>query len=247
MRLLIANPNTSAAMTALMLAEARAFARPGTTVAGLTAPRGVPYIATRAETALASAALLDALAAAHTEADAVIVGAFCPGLAPPARELLPLPVIGLAETGLRSALHFGKRVGILGVGSRERGMNEEIVRECGMTADVVSIQRLPLTGTEIAAHPEAIDDRLVAAGERVIAEDAADVLVLGGAALAGTQRRIARRLPVPVIPPLAFAVGLAETAIAMGWQKPTAGTFARGDYGPLEGASAPLTALFAGD
>lgn len=247
MRLLIANPNTSAEMTALMLTEARAFARPGTTVAGLTAPTGVPYIATRAETALASAALLDALASAHTGADAVIVGAFCPGLVPPARELLPLPVIGLAEAGLRAALHFGKRIGILGVGTRERGMNEEIVHELGMAADVVSIQRLPLSGTEIAADPEAVDDRLVAAGERAISEDAADVLVLGGAALAGTQQRIAMRLPVPVVPPLAFAVGLAETAVAMGWRKPAAGTFSRGDYGQLDGASAPLTALFAAD
>ncbi|GAB5377471.1 MAG: aspartate/glutamate racemase family protein [Acuticoccus sp.] len=246
MRLLIANPNTSDAMTALMVAEARALCRPATEIVGVTARTGVPYIATRAETALAASALLETLAQTHQSADAVVVGAFCPGLAPPPRELLPLPVVGLAEAGLRSAMHFGRRVGIVGVGTRERGMNEEIVREVGMERDVVAIERLPLTGTEILADPDAADEAAVAAGLRAVA-DGADVLVLGGAAFSGAAARIGPRLPVPVIAPLAFAIALAEMAVLTGWRKPTAGTFSRPRYGPLEGRSDALAALFRQD
>ncbi|MFM7780739.1 MAG: Asp/Glu/hydantoin racemase, partial [Alphaproteobacteria bacterium] len=48
MRLLMLNPNTSVGVTDLIVSAAQAVAAPGTLILPATAPRGVPYIATRA-------------------------------------------------------------------------------------------------------------------------------------------------------------------------------------------------------
>jgi allantoin racemase len=54
-RILLLNPNTTVAMTDRLLAAAQLAASPSTTLVPLTAPRGVPYIATRAEAQIGGA------------------------------------------------------------------------------------------------------------------------------------------------------------------------------------------------
>ncbi|HET9018581.1 MAG TPA: aspartate/glutamate racemase family protein, partial [Acetobacteraceae bacterium] len=113
MRLLIANPNTSQALTDRLMAAAVSVAAPTTELRGLTAPRGFPYIATRAEATLAGGILLDMLAAHAADADAVVVAAFGdPGLAA-ARELLAVPVVGMAEAAMLTACMLGRRFAIV--------------------------------------------------------------------------------------------------------------------------------------
>jgi len=72
MRILLANPNTSQAVTDRIAAVARPAASPGTTIQAVTAAVGVPYIATRAEAVIGARAVLE-LFAEHAEgADAAI-------------------------------------------------------------------------------------------------------------------------------------------------------------------------------
>ena len=117
MKILIANPNTSTDMLALMLEEAHRGCRPGTEVAGIAADFGVPYIASHSEMAIAGHALLDSLARHHEGHDAVVVGAFCHAFVAAAKELMPVPVIGLAEAGVRAAQIHGRRICIIGLGA----------------------------------------------------------------------------------------------------------------------------------
>ena len=99
MRLLMLNPNTSAGVTDLIVAAAQAVASPGTEILPATASRGVPYIATRAEAIIGGAIALEMMAELHEKVDAAVIAAFAdPGLGG-ARELFPIPVIGLAEAG----------------------------------------------------------------------------------------------------------------------------------------------------
>ena len=62
MRILILNPNTTEAVTSLMLDFGRAVASPCTEVDAITAPRGFPYIASRAEAQIGGAVALEMLA-----------------------------------------------------------------------------------------------------------------------------------------------------------------------------------------
>src|SRR5215204_7011675 len=103
MRILLLNPNTSADVTELMLAAGRRAALPGTELIGVTASRGVPYIANEAEAILGASVALELLADHAERVDAAIIAAFGdPGLVG-ARELFDLPVVGLAEAAMLTA------------------------------------------------------------------------------------------------------------------------------------------------
>lgn len=244
MRILIANPNMTQRMTDLMVAEARRFCRPDTEITGLSAAFGVSYIASRSEMAIAGYALLDNLAKHYHGYDAVIIGAFCHSFVDAAKELTPLPVVGIAEAGLRAALFFGRRIGLISIGDPGRAANEETATALCMNADVASVRLLNLSGTDLADDQRKADAEVVKLGLSAVAEDGADVLVLGGAAFAEMATRIAKDLPVPVISPVPFAVAIAEQAVLTGWRVPQAGAYAQPGPKPTRGLSDALAGFF---
>ena len=61
MNILLLNPNTRSDITDLMLSVGQGAASPGTSLIPLTAPRGVPYISTRAEAQIGGAVALEML------------------------------------------------------------------------------------------------------------------------------------------------------------------------------------------
>ena len=227
-----------------MVAEGTRQCRPGTRVTGVAAEFGVPYIATHSELAIAGHALLDLLSRHHHGHDAVVVGAFCHRFVAAAKELLPIPVIGLAEAGMRAAQLLGRRVGLISIGSLERGSNADLIAEIGVGPDMASCRMLGWSGTELVANQAGADAAVVELGLAAIKEDGADVLVLGGAAFAGMAERITSQLPVPVISPVHYAVGLAELTVLSGWTKPSAGPYAPPDIKATFGLSPQLAAYF---
>ena len=68
MRILIVNPNTTEAVTSLMLDAGRASASPGVEVRAITAQRGLPYITGRAEAQIGGAVALEMLAGPEANA-----------------------------------------------------------------------------------------------------------------------------------------------------------------------------------
>ncbi len=75
-RILVANPNMSAGVTALLVNAARGAALPSTELVGLTAPRGMPYLSNRVEDLIGGAICLEMLAEASDGCDAAIIAAF---------------------------------------------------------------------------------------------------------------------------------------------------------------------------
>ena len=71
--------------------------------------------------AIAGYALLDTVARRHNGYDAVIVGAFCHAFVPATKELMPVPVVGIAEASMRAAQILGRRIAIIGLGAPDRG------------------------------------------------------------------------------------------------------------------------------
>ena len=113
MKILLLNPNTTAEVTDLLCAAGIRAASPGTELVAMTAKRGVPYIATRAEAQIGGDIALEMLAEAGEGFDAAIIAAFGdPGLFG-ARELFSFPVVGLAEAAMLTACMVGQRFSIV--------------------------------------------------------------------------------------------------------------------------------------
>ncbi|OSP54577.1 aspartate/glutamate racemase family protein [Pseudoruegeria sp. SK021] len=246
MRILIANPNTSTHMTDLMLTEACGICRADSQLLGATASFGLPQLATRAEIAVGTHALLDLLAHHRGTVDAVVVGAFCATLTEAAKEVMPVPVVGLAEAGLRSAAIFGQRIGIIGIGEADRGMTDDLLREYDMQGRVISTRYVRMTGISVAADAAGAELEIMHQAKLLIEQDNADVLLLGGSAFSGLAAKIAPKLPVPLLSCLPFAIALAETAARSGWTAPQRGSFRHPAPKSSSGLSPALTDVFAG-
>src|SRR5579859_3870393 len=142
MRILVLNPNMSQSITERLASAARKAAAPGTVIIPLTAQRGVPYIATRAEAQIGGAIALEMLAEHHRDVDAAIIAAFGdPGLFG-ARELFDLPVVGMAEASMLTACMLGRRFAIVTFARALGPWYQECVEMHGMAARCAGLRML---------------------------------------------------------------------------------------------------------
>lgn len=242
MRLLLINPNTSVDMTGRMVATAGAVLAPDVELVAVTAARGMPYIASRAEALVAGALTLEIIAEHQADADAVIIAAFGdPGLIA-ARELFDLPITGMAEAAILTACMLGQRFSIVTFSRTLTAWYEDAVALSGLQARCASI-RVPDAGFQsVATVQHELEDELVTLIARVVEEDQADVVILGGAPLTGLAGRIADRVSVPLVDPLLAAVAQAELLARLKPRPARAGRFARPGPKPAIGLTPALGA-----
>jgi allantoin racemase len=240
MRILVLNPNTSETITERLTSAARKAAAPDTVIVPLTAQRGVPYIATRAEAQIGGAIALEMLAEHHRDVDAAIIAAFGdPGLFG-ARELFDLPVVGLAEASMLTACMLGRRFAIVTFARALGPWYEDCVDMHGLRARCAGICMLDESFVSVSDVQEENEDLLVKLANRAVTEQGADVVILGGAPLAGLADKVKDRIPVPVVDQMAAAVKQAEALVVLGARKATAGTFRRPDAKPTIGIAEAL-------
>ena len=240
MRILLLNPNTTPAITALLLAAASPAAAPGTSITPMTASKGVPYIASRAEAALAAASVLEILAEHHMNFDAAIIAAFGdPGLAP-ARELFPIPIIGLAEAGMLTACMLGARFGIVTFSPALTPWYHECIAAHGLNARSAGVFAAPGAFANIESVAQDRAEALVALAHQAIAAGA-DTIILAGAPLSGLATHLRDRIPVPLIDCAPAAIKQAEALIALHPKPPAAGSYARPGPKQSTGLDTPLS------
>lgn len=243
MKILLLNPNTTAAVTDLLHAAGARAASPGTELVAATARRGVPYIATRAEAQIGGAIALEMLAEAHSSVDAAIIAAFGdPGLFG-ARELFDIPIVGLAEAAMLTACMVGRKFAIVTFARALAPWYQECVAMHGLDPRCAGIRTLDGTFRSISDVQAEKEDMLVELANRAVEQDGADVVILSGAPLAGLASKVRDRIPVPVIDPVAAAVRQAETLAVLRPCKAVAGTFRRPDPKPTTGLAEPLAAV----
>ena len=199
MRILLINANTSADITDRLCAIANAMAPDGVVFEGATGRFGARYIASRAASAIAGHAAIDAFATQGEGAGAVLLACFGdPGL-DALKEMSPVPVIGLAEASADAALRLGARFGVVTGGAVWQPMLTEFFAGRGHAAALSGVRTVAPTGAEIARNPEAALALLSATCRACVEQDGAEVVILGGAGLAGLAARVAPRLGVPVL------------------------------------------------
>ncbi|HSD38077.1 MAG TPA: aspartate/glutamate racemase family protein [Rhodocyclaceae bacterium] len=217
-RALIINPNTSSAVTAMLLEHVGGML--GTMkgaawkVRGVTASFGAEYIASEAAYAVATHAALDTFAQTAQREDAVVlIGCFGdPGLEA-LRELSPVPVIGLAEAAMKEAAEFG-RFAIVTGGPRWAPILRRRAQAAGLAGQLARTYILEASGAELAADREAAVGLLALACEEAMETSKPDAIILGGAALAGIGDLLADHLGLPVIDSVSAAARALHSALA---------------------------------
>lgn len=215
MRLLLVNPNMTTAMTDSMTAIARGIAGARAEIVPLTATRGFPYIASRAEAQIAGGIALDMIAENIAGIDAVVIAAFGdPGLAG-ARELFDLPVVGMAEAAVMSAAMLGERFSVVTFSPVMTRWYTNCVAETGLGARFTGVCTPDARAVDVSTVKSALRPELIRLANRAVTEDGADVVILGGAPLAGLAPQIAADVPAVLIDPIAAAIAQAMTLVSL--------------------------------
>ena len=159
--------------------------------------------------------------------DAVVIAAFSdPGLEE-ARAMSPVPVVGIAESAMLTALMCGGRFAIVTLGPALRPLLEKAAHSLGCAERLSAIHILdtgmpiPASAREtVTAVQQDHGDALARLCGKAAAAEGVRSIILGGGPLAGLAHRIRIRVPVPLLDGTACAINHAATLVRLGIRMP---------------------------
>jgi len=229
MRIAILNPNTTASMTDAVVRAARAVARPGTTVLGVTAAGSAPGIESPADEVLGAMAVLQAVHKLEAGAEpphAYVLACFgdtgLAGVRCAARGV----AVGMTEAALLTASLVAQRFAIITLPRRTLEQSVRCVRQAGLDHRC-SVRAIDEPVAAVAAGSLHLLQVFVDEGRRALAEDHAEAIILGCAGLTELVQPLQLALGLPVIEGVAAAVTQAQGLLALGLQTSRAGTWSK--------------------
>ncbi len=211
LRILVINPNSSAAVTSAIDAAMAPLRMPGgpeIAVAGLA--EGPPGIATQAD---ADSVVMPLVRWVERDtADAFVLACFSdPGLAAVKEAAGGRPVMGIAEWGILRALTLGETFGIIALSPASVRRQQRYVRQMGVASRYAG--SWPVDATAADTTSQALRQTLCEAGRALAQQRGADVLVLGCAGMASHRAAIEAATDRPVIEPSQQAAAAAIGAV----------------------------------
>jgi Asp/Glu/hydantoin racemase len=138
-----------------------------------------------------------------------------PGIAL-AREATAKPVLGIAESGILTALTLGQRYGVIAILDRSIPRHLRYIGSLGLGERCVGERAVGLGVAELADEGRTLE-RMVATGRQLREQDRADVIVMGCAGMARYRDRLEQAVGIPVVEPTQAAVAMAIGRVRLGW------------------------------
>ena len=216
-RIIVINPNSSLACT-----EGIDAALDGLRLAGgpeiecLTLAEGPPGIETQAHVDGVVEPLCRLIAGQDSRADGFVIACFSdPGLHV-ARETTAKPVLGIAESGILTALTLGQRFGIIAILEASFPRHLRFIRAMGVEARFAGERAVGLGVTELSDQDRTLE-RMIDCGRRLRDEAGASVLIMGCSGMARYRGRLEDDTGLPVVDPTQAAVTMAIGAVRLGY------------------------------
>ncbi|MBC9877279.1 aspartate/glutamate racemase family protein [Bradyrhizobium sp. INPA01-394B] len=205
-RVLLINPNSNAATTAMMVAIAKSAAGDGFDIIGATAMRA-PSMIVSADALEAAAAEVGEIARAHQEScDGVIVAAFGdPGLAG-IRAAMKRPAVGIGESAMLEAAGHGRRFGVATTTPLLKAKIDALADALGLRSRYTGIRFAEGDPQDLVRDPARLRAALGGAVEASIMQDGAEAVIIGGGPLGEAARELQSMFSVPVVAPIPAAV-----------------------------------------
>ncbi|WP_354232346.1 aspartate/glutamate racemase family protein [Bradyrhizobium sp. F1.4.3] len=205
-RILLINPNSLEATTAMMVAIAKSAATDGFDIVGATATRAPQMIVTP-DALDASAPEVEEIARAHRLAcDGVIVAAFGdPGLAG-IKASMTLPAAGIGEAAMLEAAEGSRRFGVATTTPLLGAKIDALPEALGLRSRYTGTRFADSDPQELMRDPARLRAALAVAVEACIAQDRAEAVIIGGGPLGEVARELQPMFTVPIIAPIPSAV-----------------------------------------
>lgn len=211
--LVIINPNASQAVTDGIDRAVAPLRRFGMPIRCLTLAEGPPAIESQAQADLTIAPMLR-LAAAQTDAAGFVIACFGdPGLHA-LRDQTALPVLGIQEAAVLTALSLGQRFGVIAILPASIPRHLRSFGAMGVTDRLAGDRALGL-GVAQLADPESCLTAMIQTGQTLRDADGADVLIMGCAGMAQYRDALEAATGLPVVEPCQAAAAMALGHIAL--------------------------------
>lgn len=226
MRILIVNPNSTESMTALIQDCARAVSGPGTAVEAINPRSTPPSIQSHLDDALAAPEVIRLIRQAELDGyDGAVIACFGdPGLYA-AREVVDIPVVGIAEAAMRTAGYLGRTYSIVTTLDRVVPHTRELSHRYGAAATCAGVHACQIPVLALETDPAAYRT-ILAACRLALDADGSDAIVLGCAGMADLCAKLSADLGVPVIDGVAAATLEVEKLVRLGLRTSKRGEFA---------------------
>jgi Asp/Glu/hydantoin racemase len=205
-RILLVNPNSLEATTAMMVAIAKSVATDGFDIIGATATRA-PRMIVSAEALDAAGSEVEEIARAHQDSyDGIIVAAFGdPGLAG-IKAALKLPAVGIGESSMLEAAENSRRFGVATTTPLLKSKIDALPEALGLGSRYTGTRFAEGDPEALMRDPARLRAALAGTVETCIAEDGAEAVIIGGGPLGEAARELQPMFAVPVIAPIPSAV-----------------------------------------
>ena len=211
--LIVINPNSSQTVTDAIDLAINPLRRFGTPVRCLTLAEGPLGIESQKQADLTIAPMLD-LAAAQTDAAGYVIACFGdPGLYA-MRDQTPLPVVGIQQAAVMTALTLGQRFGVIAILPNSIPRHMRAFGAMGVLGRLAGDRALGLTVADLADERLSLEV-MIATGCKLRDEDGADVLIMGCAGMARYREALETATGLPVVEPCQAAVSMALGQIAL--------------------------------
>jgi Asp/Glu/hydantoin racemase len=185
----------------------------GTPVRCLTLAEGPLGIESQKQSDLTIAPMLD-LAAAQTDAAGYVIACFGdPGLYA-LRDQTPLPVVGIQQAAVMTALTLGQRFGVIAILPNSIPRHMRAFGAMGALGRLAGDRALGLTVADLADERVSLE-AMIATGCKLRDGDGADVLIMGCAGMARYREALETATGLPVVEPCQAAVSMALGQIAL--------------------------------
>jgi allantoin racemase len=235
--ILVVNPNTSQAMTAAIDRVAQAAAGSIASVVTIRSHNGPHTIEGALDTALATAGMLEVVAAHKDPFDAVVVACFSDPGVEALRILTRVPVIGIGAASFMQAAclsqHFAIVTPVAGTPSRYAALTMTM----GLGRQFVGTYQTPLSVAAFESDDPAVLETLVCHAAQAV-KDGADCLLFGCAGIADQIHDIEDRVGVLCIASAAAGVSQAVACLRHPRARIAGGPFRPIKTKPLEGFEA---------
>ncbi|MCP4898803.1 MAG: Asp/Glu/hydantoin racemase [bacterium] len=213
MRILILNPNSDDSMTRSIQRSAEEFAAGEFEVRTVSTPGSPAFIDTYQDQ-LAAAPGMETLVREHeVETDAFINACHCDPNLDALKEMTDRPVVGIGEASMKMATMLGHRFSVVSTGRNSIPGKKALARKYHLDQLLVSV-RAPIEDASDCSNEELF----LSLARTAVDEDMAEVIVLGCAGLTGMDKKIQRKLGVPVLDgvvcALIIATGMARYGVS---------------------------------
>ncbi len=219
--LIVINPNSSQTVTDGIDAAIDPLRAFGIPIRCLTLSEGPPGIESQRQADLTIAPML-ALAAKQTDAAGFVIACFGdPGLHA-LRDQTSLPVVGIQEAAVMTAMTLGQRFGVIAILPPSIPRHLRAFGAMGVLDRLAGDRALGLGVSDLANADKSLT-AMINTGKRLRDEDGADVLIMGCAGMASYLAQVRDATGLPVVEPSQAAVSLALGQIALGLSHRTEG------------------------